>query len=170
MEREIRPSEMPLEVDVIVEAEGWNAVADIDALARRAAAAAVDIDDAEIGDGEALDILLCDDARIRELNLNFRGLDKPTNVLSFPAPDMPGQSALGDIAVAWETVSREALAEGKTVADHFAHMVVHGVLHLLGHDHEMDGEAEEMEALERAALKGLGIADPYGDDVAEHAP
>jgi probable rRNA maturation factor len=159
---------MPLEIDVIVEAEPWNAVPAVQDLARRAAGAATFGFDVE--DGEELNILLCDDARIRALNSGFRGFDKPTNVLSFPAADAPGRRSLGDIAIAYETVRREADEEGKSVADHLAHMVVHGVLHLLGHDHETDAEAEEMEDLERLALERLGVADPYRGEPGEAAP
>jgi probable rRNA maturation factor len=117
-------------------------------------------------------VLLTDDARVRELNRVWRGADKPTNVLSFPArePGEPwpseGPVMLGDVAVALETVLREAAAEGKAPGDHLAHLVVHGTLHLLGHDHVgSDAEAEAMESLEVRVLAGLGVADPYGDDV-----
>ncbi|MBM3561229.1 MAG: rRNA maturation RNase YbeY, partial [Alphaproteobacteria bacterium] len=112
-----------------------------------------------------------DDAELRALNRNWRGRDKPTNVLSFPAGD-DGETAaaqaralwLGDVVIAAETVQAEASDAGMTIADHLAHLVVHGVLHLLGHDHELAAEATRMEALERAILARLGIADPYGDD------
>ena len=107
-------------------------------------------------------VLLCDDDEIRTLNRQWRGFDKPTNVLSFPAPgpaheDMP----LGDIAIAFETCDREARADVKTLDDHVTHLVIHGVLHLLGHDHETDTEAETMEDTERRILRTLGIDDPY---------
>ncbi|MEP9354576.1 rRNA maturation RNase YbeY [Xanthobacter sp. KR7-65] len=111
-------------------------------------------------------ITLTDDARIRVLNRDWRGMDKPTNVLSFPQPDLPeGADApqpLGDIIVALQTLAAEAAAEGKAAENHLAHLVVHGTLHLMGYDHIEDHEAEEMEALEREILAGLGIADPYG--------
>ena len=106
------------------------------------------------------------DARLRELNREWRGQDKPTNVLSFPAvpPDRLATSPLlGDIAVAYETARREAEAEDKALPDHLVHLVVHGTLHLLGHDHLDPVEAQRMEALEIRVLAGLGIADPYGD-------
>ena len=111
--------------------------------------------------------LLTDDAELRRLNQRYRGTNKPTNVLSFPA--MPEEAAvgravprhLGDIALALETVRREAKEQGKTVRSHVSHLAVHGVLHLIGHDHQSDAEAEAMEALERRILAGLGIADPY---------
>jgi probable rRNA maturation factor len=107
---------------------------------------------------------LTDDAAIRALNNRWRGLDKPTNVLSFPAPAaLQGDSPvhLGDIAIAYETVAREAESEGKPLAHHLSHLAVHGFLHLLGYDHESEPEAEAMEQQERAILARLRIPDPY---------
>jgi probable rRNA maturation factor len=111
----------------------------------------------------AVTVVVDDDARIRELNKLWRGLDKPTNVLSFPSPDtQPGpERTLGDIAISYETAAREAAAEDKSFADHMAHLSVHGFLHLLGYDHESDDDAEEMEGLERAILARIGVSDPY---------
>jgi probable rRNA maturation factor len=115
--------------------------------------------------GSELSVVFSDDAHIRTLNSGWRGKDKPTNVLSFPAfPAIPGEKLppmLGDIVLAAETVVREAGLEGKPLDHHISHLVVHGVLHLLGHDHEDETEAETMEALERAALARLAIPDPY---------
>jgi probable rRNA maturation factor len=112
-----------------------------------------------------LTILLTSDAEMQILNRDWRGQDKPTNVLSFPAPEMPlpkGELApLGDIALAYETIMKEAGEQGKSPEDHTLHLVVHGVLHLLGYDHDTDAEAERMEAREREILANLGIADPY---------
>jgi probable rRNA maturation factor len=111
-------------------------------------------------------LLLTDDAGMRELNRAWREIDRPTNVLSFPGSGTPGADGvrhLGDIALAFDTVAREAEAEGKSLAHHLAHLIVHGVLHCLGHDHEADAEAQTMEALEIEALARLGIADPYRD-------
>ena len=112
-----------------------------------------------------LSVVFSDDAHIRTLNAGWRGKDKPTNVLSFPAfPVKPGEKLppmLGDIVLAAETVAREAALEGKPLDHHISHLVIHGVLHLLGHDHEDEAEAERMEALERAALARLAIPDPY---------
>jgi probable rRNA maturation factor len=110
--------------------------------------------------------MLTDDAQIQELNRTWRAKDKPTNVLSFPAPEQPGATGprhLGDIALAYETLVRESEEESKELAHHFAHLIVHGVLHLLGYDHEVEAEAEIMEGLEIKALATLGIADPYRD-------
>ncbi|MBV8118881.1 MAG: rRNA maturation RNase YbeY [Alphaproteobacteria bacterium] len=114
-----------------------------------------------------LSIVLTDDAEQRVLNRNWRGTDRSTNVLAFPAWD-PGTTAptdapllLGDVVLAYETVAREARDQRKAVADHFRHLVVHGVLHLLGYDHATGPEAALMETLETLILAGLGVADPH---------
>ena len=108
--------------------------------------------------------MLADDAFVQHLNKTWRGKDQPTNVLSFPAGEnTAGIDHLGDIVLALETITREAREQDKKPADHLTHLVVHGMLHLLGYDHEDDDEAEEMEALERRILAGLGIADPYAE-------
>jgi probable rRNA maturation factor len=135
---------------------------------------------AEIAADPALDIgvaqaciALSSDEHVRALNRTYRGKDKPTNVLSFPAAqpiDDDGPIQLGDIILAVETVEREADEQGVAPRDHLSHLVVHGLLHLLGFDHETVAEAEEMEGLETAILARLGIADPYAaplDDDAE---
>jgi probable rRNA maturation factor len=105
-------------------------------------------------------VLLADDAALRELNRTWRKADKPTNVLSFPAAKAQS-GLLGDIAIAFETVGREAAAEHKAFLHHLAHLAVHGFLHLMGYDHETDSQADAMEGIERAALARLDIADPY---------
>jgi len=118
-------------------------------------------------------VALSSDAAIRKLNAQFRGQDKPTNVLSFPAaalPDDAGGDVSGDIVIAYETLLREAAAEGKDPLHHLAHLTVHGLLHLAGYDHNDDAEAEEMEALERRILHTIGIADPYRSDREEDQP
>lgn len=109
--------------------------------------------------GCEISLLFSDDAEIRDLNRRHRGQDRPTNVLSFPQGSAKG--ALGDIAFARETIRAEAAAESKPVLDHLAHLLVHGALHLLGHTHDGDEDAERMMAIEVRALGALGIADPY---------
>jgi probable rRNA maturation factor len=114
-------------------------------------------------------IVLADDSEVRGLNARWRGIDKPTNVLSFPALDPDTLAAqpsgmpvlLGDVVLAFETCAREAAEQGKGLAEHLAHLVVHGTLHLVGYDHETDEDAEVMEPLETRVLASLGIADPY---------
>ncbi len=112
-----------------------------------------------------LSLVLTDDREIRDLNRRWRGKDAPTNVLSFaaslarPAPEAP--LVLGDVVLAFETVRREAAAQGKPLADHVRHLIVHGVLHLLGHDHEKARDAARMERLECEILARLGVPDPY---------
>lgn len=115
-----------------------------------------------------ISFLLADDVRLRQLNRAYRGRDRPTNVLSFPAEDEgptggePGTPRLlGDVALALEMLEREAAAQSKSLADHLSHLAVHGVLHLLGYDHEAEADAERMERMEIRILAGLGIADPY---------
>jgi probable rRNA maturation factor len=145
-------------ISIEVEAEAWSeALFDVEPLATRAGRAALGTATGSVA------ILLTDDETVRDLNARFRGKDNPTNVLSFPAAPMPGAgpSPLGDIVLAFETCAAEAGAQGKSLSDHMTHLIVHGVLHLLGRDHEDDAEAETMEAEERAILAGLGIADPY---------
>ena len=108
-------------------------------------------------------VLLTSDGAVRELNARFRDRDQPTNVLSFPAA---GSAAphIGDLVLALGVCAAEATAQGKSLADHLSHLTVHGVLHLLGRDHEVEAEAEAMEAQERAILASLGVADPYRPD------
>jgi probable rRNA maturation factor len=145
-------------IDVEIEDPAWTAaLADAEKLARGAALAALAHEDAA---DEGVTILLADDAAVRELNARFREKDRPTNVLSFPAPRNP-ERHLGDIALAYGVCAREAAEQGKPLAHHLMHLTVHGVLHLLGYDHIGDDEAEAMEGLERAVLAGLGVPDPY---------
>jgi probable rRNA maturation factor len=152
-------------LDTMIEAGDWSRLEDAEALAQKAAQAALAVTYESDGDFEA-SVMLTDDAQIQELNRTWRNKDKPTNVLSFPAPEQPGLGGprhLGDIALAYETLVRESEEESKELAHHFAHLIVHGVLHLLGYDHEVEAEAEIMEGLEVKALATLGIANPYRD-------
>jgi len=154
-----------IELDIMMEEGDWETIPDVESLARKAAQAALAVTYEADGEFEA-SVMLTDDAHIQELNRTWRGKDKPTNVLSFPAPEQPGSAGprhLGDIALAYGTLVRESDEESKEPAHHFAHLIVHGVLHLLGYDHETEAEAEIMEALEVKALATLGIADPYRD-------
>ena len=141
-------------IEVEVEADVWSAVPEVETIVSRAAGAALGTLEGDVV------VLLTDDVAVRELNARFRDKDRPTNVLSFPAPENAFPH-LGDIVLAHGVCAEEAKAQGKTLADHLSHLVVHGVLHLLGHDHEDEAEAERMEALERAALARLAIPDPY---------
>jgi len=156
-------------VAVDLGAPAWTgALDDAEAVCRRAVAAARA--EAEVPAGE-VSIVLADDAFIRALNRTHRGKDRATDVLAFPQIEAGadasagGPALLGDVVVAYETAARDAAAADKRLGDHLAHLIVHGVLHLAGHDHENDREAAAMEALERAALARLGIADPYVDTV-----
>lgn len=149
------------DIDLRISAPAWEqSIPEVAAFVRRILAATASAERAE----PALAVLLTDDAEMRALNAQWRGQDKATNVLSFPAPEGFG---LGDIALGHETVAREAAAQGKSFAAHTAHLLVHGVLHLLGYDHEDDGDAEGMEARERAILSTLGVADPYAVEMSE---
>ena len=142
----------------------WRALPGVEKLARRAIGASLAASGARILDGAEVSVQLADDTQIQALNAQWRGLDKPTNVLSFPAaapPKIDAVPMLGDIVVAFETAEREAAEEDKTLADHAAHLVVHGFLHLLGYDHQIAAEANQMEMLETHILAKLGIADPY---------
>lgn len=161
-------------VDVTVSREAGGWAEDAEWLAERAALAALGAAyDDEEGPAE-LSVVLADDALVQRLNREYRGKDKPTNVLSFALTEAEEPEAqegvpvmLGDVILAYETVAREASEQGKSFKDHMTHLVMHGVLHLLGYDHETDDEAEEMEALETRLLATLGIADPYA---ANHQP
>ena len=150
-------------IDVIVESARWKADAE-DAVRRALTEAAIAIG-ANFKD-RALAVLLTDDASMRRLNAQWRGVDKPTNVLSFPPASGPGQQvgavkSLGDIAIAYETTAREAAEEEKPFADRVSHLAVHGFLHLLGYDHDSETAAAMMEQLERVILARLGVPDPY---------
>ena len=164
-----------IEIDLALEDPAWlDDLPEAEALACRAATAALEA--ACPGPQLSMALVLADDARLRQLNRDWRGIDKPTNVLSFPAQDLePGQTPrpeagmprgmaieLGDVIVARTTMRCEALEAARPLDHHLCHIVVHGALHLLGWDHEADDEAEAMETMERNILAGLGIPDPYG--------
>lgn len=161
-----------IDVDIICEDERWDR-AGLERLAVDAVTATL----THLGvDGEREIVIMgCDDARIAELNADFRGKPRPTNVLSWPSeergaeqagavPELPGEDddpELGDIAIAWETTLREADDGGIPLDDHVRHLIVHATLHLLGYDHERDADGDLMEATEVAILAGLGVPDPY---------
>lgn len=163
-------------VETLTEDARWQAFR-LDALAETAARAVL-ADRGLPGEGFIVSLLGCSDSRIAELNADFRGKPQPTNVLSWPSEErgatadggLPGRprpgvaempEELGDIAIAWETCEREAADHGKAMADHVAHLLVHGMLHLLGYDHQRDGDARLMEAAEIRILAKLGLASPY---------
>ena len=158
-------SHVDVRIEISIESGDWPSEDELRGLAEAAVAATLEALGGSVlppplsGQSPAeLSILFTDDAAVQRLNRDYRGKDKPTNVLSFP---QSGGPLLGDIVLAWETVSREAGLAEEPLKAHMAHLILHGFLHLLGYDHEADEEAEEMEALERAALRRMGIADPY---------
>ena len=158
-----------LKIDVSVDSEHWKNAAAAKDVVRRAlkqAATALSTKTAELA------IVLTDDAAMRRLNRIWRGIDAPTNVLSFATKNSGDQldeqsggqfvgNHLGDIVLAYETVKREAHRDGKAFDHHLAHLVVHGFLHLLGYDHGNDAQARRMETTERAILRDLAVPDPY---------
>ena len=151
-------------VEAAVEDPRWEA-AGLEALAERAARAALEAEGLDPS-AYVIGLLGCDDSRIAALNADFRGKAAATNVLSWPAAraghPMPGEpESLGDVALSYDTCAREAVEAGVSLDDHATHLVVHGVLHLLGRDHEEDTQADEMERLETKILASLGVADPY---------
>lgn len=164
-------------IDVVIEDGAWTAAApEAEVIVLAAAEAALregPLPHSAFGtapheeEHPGLVILLTDDAAVRELNARFRGKDAPTNVLSFSAPPNP-ERHLGDVALAYGVCAREAAEQGKPLERHLQHLVVHGVLHLLGYDHMSDDEAEAMEGLERIVLAGLGTPDPYRTDGRDH--
>ena len=161
----------PLEIGVSVPCPAWTAaVPDAEAVGRRAAAATfAAADGPRTAAAAEASLVFADDALVRGLNRDYRGVDEATNVLSFasfdgaPQPAPGGPVPLGDMVVAYETAAAEAEAEGKALADHLSHLVVHAMLHLLGYDHRTHEQAERMERLETRILSGLGVADPYAD-------
>ncbi|MDE2444689.1 MAG: rRNA maturation RNase YbeY [Alphaproteobacteria bacterium] len=153
---------MAMPLDLAIEVDAWSSVPGLELMAEQAVAAALP----DSARGKVITLLFSDDATMQDLNRDWRGKDAPTNVLSFPAPEdqvtPPGElELLGDIVLGYETCAREADEAGKPLAEHACHLIVHGVLHLLGYDHIDDKEAEAMEAAEAKILATLGIANPY---------
>jgi len=177
------PARSPLDISFSLEAGDWEAaVTDVERLVEAAARAAFEAAERpEILDGAPVEmsLVLADDALVQTLNRDYRDRDKPTNVLSFALLDDLGDTddvldrdegmpiLLGDVILAFETVRREAFEQGKSFEDHLTHLVIHGVLHLLGYDHQSDPDADRMERLETSILARLGIADPYSANAAQ---
>jgi probable rRNA maturation factor len=163
---------MRASVEITRLSPAWQALPSAEALILRAVEASLAASAARIRDGAEVGVQLADDAHVRALNLQWRAIDKPTNVLSFPAVEgdrIASAPMLGDIVLAFETVEREADEEGNSLADHVAHLIVHGFLHLLGFDHQTAAEADRMEAMETRILAKLGIADPYASTIPSDA-
>jgi probable rRNA maturation factor len=161
-------------VEFVATSPLWRGTLPARSLARETIAVAAAESGVALAPGAELCIHLADDEHVRALNARWRGLDKPTNVLSFPAA-APAEIAkarlIGDVVLAFETLAREAAEEGKPLPDHYRHLVVHGFLHLIGFDHDDEAEAERMEALETRILARLGVADPYrADETADVHP
>lgn len=170
-----RPSEgrnVAIEIDIRIDGGDWRRMLPtVESICRETAAKAVAVSALT---SVEVSLVLSDDAAVAALNGAYRGKAEPTNVLSFPAGDGAGLSAigpadapprlLGDVIVAYETTVAEAMAGGKSLADHLRHLVVHGVLHLLGHDHQSDADAAAMERLEAEILRSFGVEDPYRDE------
>jgi probable rRNA maturation factor len=151
-----------LDIEILLRSDHWRSQPDAKQTVRRAVRAADAVAEHRSG-ARVVCVVLSDDAAVRALNRDWRGKDAPTNVLSFPAAASPGAAriSLGDIVIAFETVEREAQAEGKPFLHHLAHLAAHGFLHLCGYDHQQSDEAAAMEGLERTVLARLDIPDPY---------
>lgn len=151
-------------IDLSITSAAWKrALPTVASIARKAALAALAQSGKKIGAAE-LSLVLANDRAVQELNARWRGKDAPTNVLAFASDEPPAKGKpllLGDVVLAYETVVREAKEQGKRLADHLRHLVIHGVLHLLGYDHIKPAPARRMEALETRILASLGVADPY---------
>jgi probable rRNA maturation factor len=157
-------------IEVAIEAEDWASLQAPSQLAETAIFAAIWETGVALAANAEISVLFCDDGFIRDLNRKWRGIDQPANVLSFPAAgDAAFAPLLGDIVIAFETASREASEAGRPLRDHVAHLLVHGFLHLIGHDHIGAEESATMEALECAILGRLGIADPFRESLIEEA-
>ncbi len=164
----------PSPFSLIIASEDWHALGDVEAAVRCACSATAE--KTGVFAGREVTIALSSDAEVAALNAQYRGKNAPTNVLSFPAADLPGgdcvfgaRRPLGDIILAYETVAREAADDNKPPLHHLSHLVIHGLLHLAGYDHETDQEAARMEQIEREILAGLGVPDPYSP-ISEETP
>ncbi len=168
------PEEPPLRLAIAIVRENgdWDAFGDVDEAVHRAAAALARNPQIALRQDCEASVVLADDALVRRLNRTYRGKDQATNVLSFPFQRPPGagpldaQICLGDVVLAAETVGREAAERGIEPGHHLQHLVIHGLLHLLGRDHQSDAEAEAMERLEAEILAAIGVADPYAAEAA----
>lgn len=160
---ELEPPES-LRLGIVEEAGDWREIAALTNIVREAARALANHPRCANSRGREASIVLADDSLLRSLNRTYRGRDAATNVLSFPFQAGSGEDGaayLGDVVLAAETVAREAADQGVPIGHHFQHLVIHGVLHLLGFDHETEAEANAMERVEIEVLAGLGVPDPY---------
>ena len=154
-------------VEIVQHSPRWESVGEVEKCIHAAAAVVADNAPLKAQTGQSVSIVLADDSQVRALNLAHRKQDKPTNVLSFPslgdsiAPEPDNVSYLGDVVLAYETIVAEAEDLKRSTNDHLSHLVIHGLLHLLGYDHQTDDEAGVMEKLEITLLSKLEIADPY---------
>lgn len=162
------PHEVLPQIDISIEGEGWPDEKSLRTLVEQSLTAAIATGSLKFAAGSELSLLLTNDTKIQELNRNWRAIDKPTNVLSFPgrelAPNEVGGPVLGDIVLAIETIKKEAELENRPFKHHFSHLIIHGFFHLFGYDHENDEDAVVMETLESQALAILGIDNPYAGD------
>ena len=157
-------------IELSIEAAQWTQLEDPSKVVEAAILAAIGESGFALSPSTEVSVLLCNDSFIQTLNRKWRGIDKPTNVLSFPAgSDAAAAGLLGDIVIAFETAAKEAAGAGIPLREHVAHLLVHGFLHLAGHDHIETTESEAMEMIELAALGRLGIADPYRASSREEA-
>ncbi|MBO0742007.1 MAG: rRNA maturation RNase YbeY [Hyphomicrobiaceae bacterium] len=160
-----------LSLTLVTEDGDWSRFGTIAAIIERAGVALAKAPELAVPDGSEASVVLGNDALVRRLNASYRGKDAATNVLAFPFQRPPGgppaaNAYLGDVVLAAETVLSEADEQAIEPAHHLQHLIVHGLLHLLGYDHETSAAAEQMERLETAILASLGVADPYGSSAA----
>lgn len=165
MDRHGATANTMITIDIAVEAREWPSPDALSALSTRALRTAVAHLDQPLMPGAEVSLVFTSDGHVQALNHQWRGLDKPTNVLSFAANEGAGPvtPVLGDIIVAYETIAREADEQAKSFDDHLTHLIIHGFLHLLGYDHINDEDAQAMEYLETLMLASLAIADPYAE-------